>query len=386
MNIHRLMNGRITLAKQKSLISHTIVFSILFMLTIPLMLRNLYAQELLLSKDQMQKLEKNSNVSLAKILDNGQMIMVSETTGGSARILLVASKGFLIRSVKTPITKIDYITCSDDGKKAIIYCNDEFEFFLVDIARGNCRSIFRKEPGKTGFALYGKKESWIDFSGNDIYALGYYYDNEDNYISENIVRILPDRRGLAVFEPVAEMARLMEGAKAFYPSAKKYGAFQVMGDYLLFTSGDENGGCFLAYNMKDETLTKISDFSSFNGLATYPRKSLLAYAIRKSKDPGNPGELIIYDLAEKKRIKSFSGRYFLPSFDPLGENLATALLVPIISGRYITRIQIFPIAGSEDAKPTQEILPDFRPIDIKFVKNGKEIYIFTGENVYKCRL
>jgi hypothetical protein len=96
--------------------------------------------------------------------------------------------------------------------------------------------------------------------------------------------------------------------------------------------------------------------------------------------------MILYNLQEKKPIRSWNGRYFLPRLNSTGEFLAAGYLIPIVGNRFLSRIIIFKTDKQENNGIEHEILPTFKAIDWKFVKNSKELILFSGDDIYRFKL
>jgi len=356
-----------------------IIFFIVYLLS-----HEIHAKDdLIISEKKMRKLDRKGRVYPVRILNSGWMVAVSEREHDTCRILLVSPHGRTRRWIKTPLEKIDYITCNDNGDKAIIYTQDNLEFVFVDLKRRKFKSIFSLEKGKTGFALYGEKKSWLSFNGDEIFARGYYYNSEELFVSDNIVKIIPDNVGIKVFEPVVEINQLTEGAKQFYPSATNITNLNTSGKYIFFTAGDKSGGVLLALDLKAFLIHRIGDFRSFYGNSYHPGKNLLAYTAKRTSDPMETGELVLYDMNTRKMLKTWKGRYYHPVFDNDGERIAVGLTVPIIEGKSITQIPVFSVSPQTEFRKEDELLPRYNPIDWIFVDKGRYLYLFTGEEVYR---
>ncbi|MCE1248340.1 MAG: hypothetical protein LWY06_16990 [Firmicutes bacterium] len=343
-------------------------------------------QELILPSDKIKKLDRKGTVFVSKILDNGRIAFVSEQEGEESSILISDMKGYLIRKFKLPVSKIDYIVISDDGKQAIIYTHKDYEFFYADLKRGKTKSIFKMEKGKTGFALFDKSGSWLDFQPNGIIARGFYYNGEGLFTSDNIVFINPEKTGIAVFQPVVETDRLMEGAKYFYPSAKEITKTEYTGGKLVYCAQDKHGGVILCYDTKTENLSKIDSFTSMLGMTVSDSGNLLTYIIRKQHGDNLPADMILYDLKEKAPKRVWNGRFYLPRLNSTGEYLAAGYLIPASENRFINRIRIYKTDKMENDGEESEILPTFKPVDWKFVRDSKDLFIFSGEDIYRFKL
>ncbi len=363
------------------------VSTIITLLIIYLLSHGLHAKDdFVISEKNMKKLDRKGRVYPVRVLESGWMVAVSERENDSSRILLVSPRGRTRRWIKTPFEKIDYIACSDNGEKAILYTQKNLEFVYVDLKRRKCTGIFKLENGKTGFALYGDKRSWLSFNGDELYARGYYYNNEGLFTVDNIVRIHPENIGIKVFEPVVEIPQLIEGAKQFYPTATDIENINTSGKYLFYTAGDKSGGVFFALDLKGFLIHRIDSFRSFHGNAHHPGKNLLAYAAKRTSDPTETGELILYDLNTRKMLNTWNGRYFHPVFDTKSDKIAVGLTVPILEGRYITHIPIYSVSQSSKYEKTEDFLPRYNPIDWIFVDNGKYLFLVTGKEIYKHKL
>ena len=347
-------------------------------------------EKLLLSSEQIQKLDKKGRVHLLKILDSGEMIFLSQRYEDENRLLVSSRSGRIRKWFKLPTKEIDYIVCSEDGKNVALYSQDSLEFFYLHGRRMKSKSIFRYETGKKGFALYGKEKSRMFFSGDKIFARGYYYTKDNQYLEDAIVRINPDKWGIAVFSIVVETNRLLQGARAFYKKAENTGTLEVCGKYLVLTPGDKNGGVIMLYDMEEELLFKLDDFISFAGMAVYPEKSLLLYCKSVFNDYKTDGEMILYDLKNKKLVNRWDGRYFNPRFDEDGERIVAGLMNPLYGGKYITHVNIIPVSPSANEKEKKndviDLVPTCKPIDWRLVNRGKDLYLFNGEEVFKWKL
>jgi len=348
-----------------------------------------------LSRERIKKLDSKGRVQLIKILFDGKMVFLSEREGDNNYILLVSGSGRVSRRIKIPVSNINYLSCGDD-KNIAIYSQDGCRFFYVGGRRRKCKSIFQLEKGKTGFALFSKNESSLFFSGYNLFARGYYYGDDNQFLDEAVVSIHPGEVGIAVFRLIAETSRLLQGGRAFYKGAKKIGQICISGKYLVYTAGDENGGCIIIFDREEEVLHKIDNFSKFLGMSVHPHKPYLAYTVKKSTNPLDSGKLVLYNLEEKAKIGSWTGRYYNPRWDEAGDRIAVGFLTPLAAGRFITYIHIISLipqdeGGNKDDnkkgnRQIREIIPNFTPKDWKIVRDGKELYFYTGEEIYRYRL
>ena len=347
------------------------------------------AETQVLSENEIQKLDKEGKVHLTKILEDGRMVFFSLRQNNDDRLLITTSGGRVSKRYKVPVKKFDYISCSDDGSSLMLYTQDNLEFFYLHGRGMKCSSLFRFEKGKKGFALYGKEKSGIFFADKGIYARGYYYDQNNQYLEDAIVRINPDKWGIAVFEIVVETNRLLEGARGFYRAAKETGALEICGKYLICTPRDENGGIIMLFDREKELLHKLDNFMEFTGMAVFPEKSLLLYSVANTEDYKMGGELVLFDLKTMKPIKRWEGKYFNPKFDEKGERIAAGMVIPLYGNRFVTQIHILPISAENQPQSKNgkvEFLPAKQPIDWRFVNNGRELYLYTGEEVYKWKI
>lgn len=362
------------------------IFSLLIIIFLGVVSRAAFAEpRLVISREKLDRVDPKGRVYVAKILDNSRLLLVSERQHEGAHILVTSSHGMIMRRIKTPVEKIEYLAVDEKGDKAVFYSQQGQEFFLADLRRGKLRSIFRMEPGKKGFALFGKRESWLSMSEGRVFARGYYYDGEGNYINDNLVQILPDETGIAVFRQLAEIPQLMGGAQAFCNQAKLPGIFMATGKYILFTTGDKEGGVLLAYDTEEHLLHKIDSYRRFIGMSAAEEKPMILYIVQREEDPELPGELVLFDLASQKTVNKWHGRFFNPVICLETGKIAAGELIRIMEGRYLNRVTILS-TDPEDKSEPQFIIPTFKLLDWKFVRDGRELYFFTGEEIYRDKV
>lgn len=346
-------------------------------------------EKTVLTGQEIKKLDKEGRVHLLKILNNGSMLFYSQRRDKQDRIIVTTPGGRVSKRYGVPVKQFDYISCSNDGSSIILYTQENLEFFYLHGRGMKCSSLFRYEKGKKGFALYGKEKSGIFFTDGGIYARGYYYDSDNQYLEDAVVKINPDKWGIAVFDVIVEINRLLEGSRAFYKTAKETGMLDVCGSFLICTPRDENGGVVMLFDREKELLHKLDEFIEFTGMAVFPEKSLLVYSIVTKKAHKFEGELVLFDLKTMKPIKRWEGKYFNPKFDEKGERIAAGVMIPLYENRSVTKVHILPV--SEEINPDggddrQTLIPSKKPIDWRFMDNGKEIYFYTGEEIFKCKI
>lgn len=366
-----------------------LIFMVILFIIFSLPKTVMAAETQVLSWQEIKKLDKEGRVHLIKMLDDGRMIFFSQRGDYEDKILITTPTGRVSKRYKVPVKKFDYISCSDDGESIMLYTQENLEFFYLHGRGMKCTSFFRFEKGKKGFALYGKEKSGIFFADGNIFARGYYYDQNNQYLEDAIVSINPKKWGIAVFSVVVETNRLIEGARAFYKTARETGALDVCGNFLVCTPEDESGGVVMLFDMEKELLHKLDDFNDFTGMAVFPEKSLLVYSFAKVEDYKMGGELVLFDLKTMKPIKRWEGKYFNPRFDEKGEKIAAGVMVPLYGDRFVTKIHIIPVSGENppDGKDDRkELVPSKKPIDWRFIDNGRGLYLYTGEEIYKWKI
>jgi hypothetical protein len=88
--------------------------------------------------------------------------------------------------------------------------------------RGRNWDVFASRQGaQPGFALYGGRKSRLFYSGNSLFAVGYFYDNAGEYLSEWVVRIHPDKKGDEIFERLLETSTLPSESLKHFPEASE---------------------------------------------------------------------------------------------------------------------------------------------------------------------
>lgn len=334
----------------------------------------------LLNKERIDRLDTKGRVYLAKMLDDGRMIFCSESGEGRLSIIIANSRGSVQRRISIPASDVSYVSFSDDGNWGIASADKGYSFYHIDLRRRRVETLFQKEKGRNGFALMGGGLSWISYSQSGIFASGFFYNREGLFVSEDFIQIDPHKRGIEVFKPVEEISLIKDTTAKLCPQMEKITFRGITGSTLLYTAEGAGVGGIFMYNMEKNLIHRVDSFNTFLGLNLSADRPLMVYALRKTSNPDETGEMILYDLDKKTPVLNWEGRYFHPVLSKDADKIAVGFRSPIIEGRYINRIKIIDIM--DDSDHSEDIIPSFPLLDWKFVNNDRNLYFYTGEEIF----
>lgn len=346
------------------------------------------AESLVITEGQLQALEPGREVSINRILEDGNLLCVVGTgKGQNVRILIVDSNSRkVVKSVDIPLKTLTYIASNADGSYAIVYSQFDAAFYLADMKSGKSRLLFKREKGKPGFGLYAERKSRMSFINGVAVAWGFFFDYKGQMEDEYIAFINPEKSGMDAFSKIMKTDRLRTIAKTYLDKAKAVGAMEINKQFLTFAPLKDDEGCLIAYEIASGTHYKIDSFKRFSGAKISDNSPMLAYVIQKADDKKNEGILCLYDLKAKKKVELDHGKLFKPVFSPSGKFLAVGKAVVLENNKLKTDIVVIRLDGKDYPKETITSAKNMSFLDWKFVKNDKSLMMFTGKDIYKTDL
>ncbi len=346
------------------------------------------AENLVITEGQLQALEPGREVSINRILEDGNLLCAVGTgKGQDVRVIIVDSATRkTIKSVDVPMKTLTYIASNASGSYAIVYSQFDASFYLADMKAGKSRLIFKREKGKPGFGLYAERQSRMSFINGVAAAWGFFFDYKGQMEDEYITFINPEKSGMDAFSKIMKTDRLRTIAKTYLNKAKAVGAMEINKQFLTFAPLKDDEGCLVAYEIASGTHYKIDSFKRFSGAKLSDSSPLLAYVIQKNNEKNSEGTLCLYDLKAKKKVELDHGKLFKPVFSPSGKFLAVGKGVIQDNNKLKTDIVIINLDGKDYPKKTITSSKNLTYLDWKFVKNDKSLMMFTGKDIYKTDL
>lgn len=340
-----------------------------------------------LTGEKISRLEPELEVSLNRILDDGSLLFVCEGKGKNVKLLLVDSiTGKELKSLFVPTKEITYIASDSNGNNVIIYSNGDKTFYLARPRVGDVVILFRRSKGKPGFALYTHRKSRISFVNGKAMAWGYFYDDKGNFENEWIVKVDPEKKGMAAFEKVMKMDKLRKMAKSYLSSATAMGNIEVNGDFLVFSPRKGEEGTIVVYNFKTGEHYPAAKFSSIAGLDLAEKKPLLAAVIKDNSTAGKDSSLLILNLEKKNRAGVVSGRLANPVFNPENDKIAVGSAALDKNKKLSMQIMIVDVSRSDYPCKILRIGKGGYYVDWKFVDKDRALILFDGKNIYRHNL
>ena len=344
-------------------------------------------ERLLITEGQLQALEPGREVSINRILDDGNLLCVVGTGKGQNVKLLILNplNKKVLKSVEVPLKTINYVASNSDGSAVIVYSQYQAEFYVANVKNGTSKLLFKREKGKPGFSLYSERRSRITFINGVAAAWGFFYDYKNQFDAEYVTLVNPAESGLSAFKKVMKTNRLRSIAKTYMQYAKAVGAIEMNKEFLTFAALKDKGGCMIGFDLKKNLHFKIDQFRSFSGAEIARTKPLLAYIVKKSGDAKNEGVLYLFNLKTKKKVEVAKGKLFKPVFSPSGNTLIVGK--GVAEGKKIkTNLLLIKIEGDKFTTKSINFGKTLSFIDWKLVKNDKCLMLFTGKNLYKYDL
>jgi len=345
-------------------------------------------EALLITEGQLQALEPGREISINRILNDGNLLCVAGSgKGQNIKILLVnpASKKIL-NSVKIPIKSLNYIASNCDGSRVIAYSQFAGKFCVADVRNGKAWVLFKRERDKPGFALYGDKKSRITFINGLAMAWGYFYDYKAQFDDEYVTLVDPDKRGMKAFKKLFRTSRLRNVAKVYLHDAIAIGSIEVNKKFLTFVPGNKKEARLVGFDLKSKKHFLIDSLKVFSGSDIAESRPLFAYVIKKTRKPGGVGALYLYNLKNKKKTKLAKGRLFNPIFSPDGSKLAVGSSTISADKKLKSRIIIIDIGKKDYPQETLSFKKKIHFVDWKFINNNQALLLFTGRNIYRYKL
>lgn len=346
------------------------------------------AENLIITEGQLQALEPGREVSINRIMEDGNLLCVVGTgKGQNVRLIVVDSASRkTVKVVDVPMKTVTYVASNADGSKVIVYSQFDAAFYIADMKTGKCRLMFKREKGKPGFGLYAEKQSRISFINGVAAAWGFFFDYKGQMDDEYITFVNPEKSGMDAFTKIMKTDRLRTIAKTYLDKAKAVGAMEINKKFLTFAPMGKDGGCLVAFDIHSGGHFKIDSFKSFAGAEICRTKPLLAYIIQKAEAKNSEGTLCLFDLETKKKVELDHGKIFKPVFSPSGKFLAVGKGVVLDNNKLKTDIVIINLDGKDYPKETITSVKNLSFLDWKFVKNDKCLMMFTGKDIYKTDL
>lgn len=340
-------------------------------------------EDLVLSWEQMQKLDPGRKVSLLKITDDGEFLMISGEKGKQeeVRILVVARRGWLKRTLSMPVKGVEYAASNPAGRKVMVYSPHLRSFYLGDTWRKKWKLIFRRKSTVRGFALFEGSSSKLAFSGEDIFARGFWYDGAGDYLEESIVQILPGEKGQKIFKTLFSAGQMKQIARDFFPGAEHVDFVGANKNYLILILKRGVRSCLVVYDRQKKDYYKIGEFDEFSGADLARDSSRLVYAVRP-RGSSFSGVLFFYDLKKAVPIKAVPGNFFNPVFDPDSRRVAACRIKEVNRRVVGSEIVVFPFSGDTREPGKIKMDPGIRPVDWRFT-GAREITYFTGRDIYR---
>lgn len=342
------------------------------------------SDELLFSEDSFRSLAPGYYVSLNRILNNGDIVCCAESDRGKPVRVILADPytGRVKKQVEIPAKTFDYVASDDLGKYSILYSRYDGAFYLVNFTEGKSGTIFKQEKGKPAFALFGALRSGLSFTGEKALAWGYFTNEKGVFDGEFMVEINPDAQGISAFNRLFKYNKLRQLAELYYPQSKRISAIEFCPDYFVFCAMKNKDGAIIAYKFMDGEHYRIDKFLNLTGLSLSQNGNLLAYITEKDKQ----GTLYLYNLKNKDKIKLTEGKLLNPVFSPDETRLGVGRY-EFIKGKGV-QFELLIINLADKSYPVSTISVDSDRLfqDWKFVKNNKELVLFTGRELYHTQL
>ncbi len=340
------------------------------------------AQEVFLSREQLQETDRDREVFLGGVLDDGGLILISQEPGREmTRLMLVSPRGSVARPIDIPIRGIEYVVPFDNGRKALIYTSDRYSFFVVDLRRRRWKKVHGREGSEPGFALFGGRKSWLFPMRDKVLAWGYFYDRGGEYASEWLVSLDTSAQGEEFINRQVEMTRLMDSAREMIHGGGSPGVMKAGGDIFAFVIENEHGGGIFTYNIKKNELNIVEQFSAFHGMDVSPDGSKCAYAI--TPRGGTRQVLFIYDINRQVSMGAHPGDYYNPVFDRDGRTVAVGSRVTALGRVMGTTLHLFSGDTSAGEAKKIQVLKTGAMVDWKFAGRNQLIIISRQGDIYR---
>jgi hypothetical protein len=341
------------------------------------------SQQQTLSWQQMQKMDGGRIVSPVSIFEDGGGLFMSESrAGGHYRLVWSSSRWKPVRKTALPLQAPEYIAADRSGKNVVVYTQERYSFLSLN-RNGKTWEVFSSMQGaQPGFALYGGRKSRLFFSGNSLFALGYFYDNAGEYLSEWVVRIHPDRKGEAVFERILETSTPAGQALKFLPGAVHMKLLDINEKTAVLSLHRENDGCIVGYDIPSKEFFVIDYFDKMVNLSLSNSGKLCAYVIQP-KGSDYPGVLFVYDLEKKQSVKCVPGDFFNPVFDRDDKTVAAGYY-KVITGRL--RIPYIDVISIDGNKSSTFAISGGERIFNWFFTGKNELSVLAGRDIHRFRI
>lgn len=294
--------------------------TVIFILTI---LPAFGKESLLISREQMQSIDgKDRAVSLLRILDNGNLVLLSEATGGKKLRVLVVDPFTKkkLKSIEMPLARLRYAACDPAGEGTLIY-GEEDDFWFINLKTGAYKLLFKVEKGKAGFSLFGAGRSRISSYGKKYVSWGYFLDSKGRITKNYVVLIDPAKKGIEIFEKLVSYDSLIKAGKHYLPDTRYLTNILINNNYITFAAlnKDKTGGV-IAYNTKDNIHFMLDTFKVFNDSTLAREGHLFAFVSMKDvKD--KKSELYLYNLKKKEKVILAKGKLMNPVFNQTGTSI-----------------------------------------------------------------
>jgi hypothetical protein len=202
-----------------------------------------------------------------------------------------------VRSVLLPISDIQNMAISDDGKTAIIVAQYGTKILQVNVEKGTFKTIFSHEVGKPGFRS-DKRLCW--YHNGKFYTEGYFYDPQGYWISNDIVSLdLSHPNSIQLFQKKWDIDETQKSI-----GIPQVGIFVSghEGFWGIRSSSGSNADEIALYHIENGKAQLLDTAQSYGGWAATDHRILYA-ALRKD----GSHDVIIKDTASGKSWNLASG-------------------------------------------------------------------------------
>ncbi|MFP4498031.1 MAG: hypothetical protein ACLFQV_07450 [Vulcanimicrobiota bacterium] len=343
---------------------------------------SVFAQEVIFSSNDFKELAPDFEVSLNKILPDGNIVFVAESKKGRNMQMLLVNPGAkkVICRIEVPVKVPSYIATNKQGTRSVVYSVYSGGFYLVDFGLKEVRQIFKRRAGEPGYALYSHQVSRLSYSDGFLLAWGYKYDAQNRFNGKYVFKIDPDRKGMNAFTPIFETEFLGKLAKRYYPKAQNVAHIEFNRKFMVFSAVNEKGaGGIVSYDFETKKDYKLKSFDSMVGMDIAMEKPIIAYAIQSQNDTEKFGTLFVMNLQKQEARQLDSGKLFNPVFNGDGTRLAVGKVE--LDENNMLQKQMVIVDMETNKVKTIKLKREFNYYDWKFINNGNSLMIFSDSQL-----
>ncbi|HXE73647.1 MAG TPA: hypothetical protein VNO81_13380, partial [Candidatus Nitrosotenuis sp.] len=190
------------------------------------------------------------------------------------------------RRILLPVPSIEALALTADARSAVLLTQSGASFYVVDLETGGLRPLMLHKPGQPGFRA---DPSVLWRYHDQLYTIGYFYDQED-YAEDNVIAAIdPSRTGVEAFRGGPNVYRLQRSLEGLHFSGYLSPSLGFLGDKRR----DET----VLFEWRDGSpLKEIDRASAF--LSFWGEDERLLYTARR---PTGVMEVVLYDASSGQR-------------------------------------------------------------------------------------